>query len=58
LTQQVSQWLAPGGLFIVEMGYQQADDVRGLFEHAGYRNIETHTDLAGKPRFTAGHVGI
>jgi methylase of polypeptide subunit release factors len=40
------------------MGYQQADDVRRLFEHAGYRNIETHTDLAGKPRFTAGQVGI
>ncbi len=58
LTQQVSNWLAPGGLFIVEMGYQQADDVRRLFEHAGYRNIETHTDLAGKPRFTAGQVGI
>ena len=56
ITQQVSQWLAPGGMVIVEMGYTQADAVRVLFEHAGLVNIETHLDLSGKSRFTAGYT--
>jgi release factor glutamine methyltransferase len=58
LTRQVSDWLAPGGMLIVEMGYQQADAVRQLFEGVGLINIETHNDLAGKPRFTAGYAAI
>ena len=58
ITQQVSQWLAPGGMLIVEMGYTQADAVRDLFRRAGLANIETHVDLAGKPRFTAGYTAI
>lgn len=56
LCSQVSQWLAPGGLLIVEMGYTQADAVRSLFVDAGLTNVETHLDLAGKPRFTAGYL--
>jgi release factor glutamine methyltransferase len=58
ITQQASQWLAPGGMLIVEMGYTQADSVRELFEHAGFVNIETHLDLSRKPRFTAGYTAI
>ena len=53
---QSPDWLAPGGLVIVEMGYTQAEAVRDIFANAGLVNVETHNDLAGKPRFTAGYV--
>jgi len=56
LSTQATQWLAPGGLLIVEMGYTQADNVRELFLIAGFSNVETLHDLAGKSRFTAGYL--
>lgn len=56
LLTQVPEWLAPGGMFITEMGYTQADVVREEFLRAGFVNVETHNDLAGKPRFTAGFI--
>jgi len=54
LTAQSSDWLAPGGMLIVEMGYTQADAVREIFVNVGLVNVETHADFAGKPRFTVG----
>lgn len=56
VTTQSAQWLAPGGMLIVEMGYTQADAVRALFAEAGFSNIDTHLDLAAKSRFTAGFI--
>ena len=56
MTTHACEWLAPGGLLIVEMGYTQADFVREIFVGAGLVNVETHNDLAGKPRFTAGYA--
>lgn len=54
IAEQAPQWLEPGGMLIVEMGHLQADAVRDIFAGHGLHNIETHVDLAGKPRFTAG----
>ena len=56
LSAQATQWLAPGGLLIIEMGYTQADAVHELFERAGFVDVVTHQDLAGKARFTAGYA--
>lgn len=56
LAHGVSDWLAPGGVFIVEMGYTQAEVVREIFEHASLCDVTTHLDLSGKARFTAGHI--
>jgi len=49
-----SQRLTPGGWLIVEHGYDQQDDVRALFESAGFFDLESTRDLAGIPRVCAG----
>lgn len=54
IASQAPEWLEPGGMLIVEMGHRQADAVRDIFADAGFRNPETHVDLAGRPRFTSG----
>jgi release factor glutamine methyltransferase len=48
------QWLTPGGWLVVEHGYDQQDDVRALFESAGFIDLESTRDLAGIPRVWAG----
>jgi len=50
------QWLTPGGWLIVEHGYDQQDDVRALFESAGFVDLESTRDLAGIPRVCAGKL--
>ncbi len=46
--------LAPGGFLAVEHGYDQSDEVRALFEAAGFEAIVARRDLAGIPRVVAG----
>ena len=46
--------LAANGWLVVEHGYDQQDDVRALFESAGFTEIESTRDLAGIPRVCAG----
>ena len=43
-------------MLIVEMGYTQAQQVRDIFVDAGFVGVVTHSDLAEKPRFTAGFL--
>lgn len=47
-------YLKKNAFLLVEHGYNQSEDVYQLFQKAGYSNIETHTDLAGVPRFMTG----
>jgi len=54
IAEQAGQRLKPGGHLLVEHGYDQAEAVRQLFQHHGYRNIRNHADLAGNPRVTSG----
>jgi release factor glutamine methyltransferase len=49
-----TDWLAPGGLLAVEMGFTQAAVVTQLFESAGFTNVSMHKDLAGLDRFVTG----
>ena len=42
--------LAPGGTFIVEFGFGQADAVQALARAAGWRHVELRKDLQGIPR--------
>lgn len=44
--------LRPDGWLVLEHGMDQGESVRDLFSAAGYRSIETRTDLAGHDRFT------
>ncbi|MFN5841184.1 MAG: N5-glutamine methyltransferase family protein, partial [Acidimicrobiaceae bacterium] len=56
LANEIPKWLSPGGMFIVEMGYNQSEQVRDIFVDAGFVGVVTHSDLAEKPRFTAGFL--
>jgi len=49
-----TDWLVPGGLLAVEMGFTQANVVSELFESAGFTKISLHKDLAGLDRFVTG----
>ena len=49
-----TDWLVPGGLLAVEMGFTQAPVVSQLFESAGFKNMSVHKDLAGLDRFVTG----
>ncbi len=49
-----TDWLVPGGLLAVEMGFTQAKVVLQLFESAGFTKISLHKDLAGLDRFVTG----
>lgn len=49
---QAREHLVPGGVLIVEHGYDQADAVRARFAAAGFTGITLVHDLAKNPRVT------
>jgi release factor glutamine methyltransferase len=51
---EASQYLKPNGYLMLEHGYDQAEKIRKLLEHAGYKNIFSHRDLANIERVTVG----
>ena len=54
------QWmplLKVGGLLAVEVGIDQAQDVKAIFETAGLRDVEIHRDLGGIDRVVCGYKG-
>lgn len=46
--------LVPGGWLLLEHGYEQGTEVRGLLQTAGFTEITTRRDLAGLERVSAG----
>jgi len=54
ITAGAPRHLRPGGWLIVEHGDAQGAAVRGLFEAAGFADVRTHRDLAGRERCTEG----
>jgi release factor glutamine methyltransferase len=46
--------LNPGGALVLEVGDGQADHVAAQFERAGYANVRTTADLAGRDRVVEG----
>jgi release factor glutamine methyltransferase len=46
--------LSPGAWLLVEHGSEQGDAARALFQYAGFSAVQTRSDLAGRPRVTAG----
>lgn len=47
-------WLKHSGLFICEVGYNQAKDVTKILENSGFSDIHIYNDLAGIPRVVSG----
>lgn len=54
LAPEILRVLKPGGLFLVEIGWDQAGDVRSLFEAAGAQEIEVVQDLGARDRVVMG----
>jgi release factor glutamine methyltransferase len=54
LAPEILRLLKPGGFFAVEIGSDQAADVRGLFEAAGAGNLRVIRDLGDRDRVVAG----
>jgi len=46
--------LEPGGRLVLEHGDTQGASVRALLKHAGFDDVSTHRDLAGRERCTEG----
>ncbi|AKJ31288.1 peptide chain release factor N(5)-glutamine methyltransferase [Caldimonas brevitalea] len=46
--------LTDGGWLLFEHGHEQADDVQALLRKAGFVDVSTRVDLAGRPRCTGG----
>lgn len=55
LVPELFRILKPGGHACVEIGYDQADAVAGLFTRAGFADVVLRRDLAGNSRVIAGH---
>lgn len=53
---QAKQHLKPGGILLLEHGFDQAGEMRRIFENLGYSDIDTYQDLAGLDRVTGGRV--
>lgn len=51
IVANAGEWLAPGGAVVVEHGDAQGAAVRGLALDAGFTEVRTGVDLAGRDRF-------
>ncbi len=52
IVQQSPAYLKPFGWLLMEHGFDQAADVRAIFDQGPWQNIRTIVDLAGQPRVT------
>jgi release factor glutamine methyltransferase len=52
IVSQAPEHLLPGGWLLLEHGHEQADAVAALLGTAGFRDVATRRDLAGRPRCT------
>jgi release factor glutamine methyltransferase len=55
LAPEILRVLKPGGLFAVEIGYDQKAAVEELFRQAGATGVHTRKDLSDLDRVVAGH---
>ncbi len=53
---QASDWLSARGRLLLEIGHEQGDTVRAMLAGTGWRDIEVHSDLAGRDRFVTAHA--
>ncbi len=54
LAPEILRVLKPGGMFAVEIGYDQSADVEALFRQAGAANVRTIKDLSTHDRVVTG----
>jgi release factor glutamine methyltransferase len=54
LASEILRVLKPGGLFAIEIGYDQSRPVEALMRHAGAKGVRTLKDLANRNRVVTG----
>ena len=57
LIPQSRQILKDNGMIALEIGYQQAEDVRKILQENNFNNIEVRQDYADKDRFIIAYKG-
>ncbi len=57
LTATAPHHLRPGGWLMLEHGFRQGDEVRVMLKRAGFGNVATTSDLAGRPRASEAQYG-
>ena len=50
IARDARDWLRSGGWLVMEIGYQQGDAVKALFEGFGFVDVAIANDLTGRPR--------
>lgn len=55
ICRQAAAHLKPGGLLMIEHGYDQAEKILHIFNKYGYSCISQHQDIANTPRITSGN---
>lgn len=55
IAREAGDWLKPGGVVMVEIGYDQGEAVSAVFLDTGYGEISVHKDLAGLDRVVCAH---
>lgn len=50
------EYLVPGGLIVIEHGFQQGKGVRSMMSELGFTGISTHQDLSENDRVTEGRT--
>ncbi|MDT8427502.1 MAG: peptide chain release factor N(5)-glutamine methyltransferase [Pseudomonadales bacterium] len=58
LCRQAGACLKPGAWLLLEHGFGQGADVRGLLQENGYGEVATHRDLGGNERVTLGQWSL
>ena len=56
IVSESRDFLKKGGYLLVEIGNDQGDDVKALFEESGYLDVEVVKDLSGNDRVVKGHL--
>ncbi|MDE6202587.1 MAG: peptide chain release factor N(5)-glutamine methyltransferase [Lachnospiraceae bacterium] len=54
---KAGEYLHPGGMLFLEIGCEQAADVKGLMKQAGYKDILVCEDFTGRDRVVSGRFG-
>ena len=57
ILKDAGKWLRKGGWLFAEIGYDQAEEVSGLFANAGFTDIKVLNDLGGNARAVQGKYG-
>ncbi|MDQ7051017.1 MAG: hypothetical protein Q9M92_16380 [Enterobacterales bacterium] len=55
IIQQAPQYLRSNGALMIEHGFQQAQEIRHIFQTCGYSKVGSRKDLAGNDRVTFGY---